>query len=143
MAKRVLAAVDTTPRAPRVVETAAQLAKQLGADLVLFRVVDVPQDYPPAAATQGDTVAPAMLATAERELMDFAATEHVTATTRVVASHEPWRAILDAADAVHADAIVLGSHGYRPVVDRILGTTAARVADRAHCLVVVVHEPRS
>jgi len=139
--QRILAAVDTSPRAARVVESAAQLAKQFGAELVLFRAIDVPQDVPPAAKTRPDDVAPQILSAAEHELADFAATEKVTATMRVVASHEPWRAIVDAADDLKADAIVIGSHGYHGI-DRILGTNAARVADRAHCLVVVVHEPR-
>ena len=137
---RVLAALDTSPRASRVLETAGQLAKQFGAELVLFRAIDVPQDFPPAAATRADRVGPVMLEDAERELRRLAASAGLDAATRVVASHEPWRAILDAADALDADAIVLGSHEYRRL-DRLLGTAAARVADRAHCLVVVVHEP--
>ena len=37
------------------------------------------------------------------------------------------------------DLIVLGSHGYH-VLDRILGTTAARVANLAHRNVFVVHD---
>lgn len=142
MIRRVLAAVDTSPRAPRVVETAAQLAKQFDAEIVLFRAIDVPQDIPPAAATIPNAIEPTILANAERELGEFAASEHLTATTRVVASHEPWRAIIDAADSIGADAIVIGSHGYHGL-DRLLGTNAARVADRAHCMVVVVHEPRA
>jgi nucleotide-binding universal stress UspA family protein len=138
--RRILAAVDTSPRAPRVVETAAKLAKQFDAELVIFRAVDVPQDFPPAAATSGDAVEPKILADAERELAALAAAENAKATVRVVASHEAWRAIVEEADALHADTIVIGSHGYHGL-DRIVGTNAARVADRAHCLVVVVHEP--
>jgi universal stress protein F len=142
MIRRVLAAVDTTPRAPRVVETAAKLAKQFGAELVVFRAVDVPVDFAPAAATQPDAVEPKLLADAERSLRELLAPENVQATVRVAVSREPWRTIVETADAIGADAVVVGSHGYKGI-DRIIGTNAARVADRAHCLVVVVHEPRS
>lgn len=143
MIRRVLAAVDSSPRATRVVDTAVELAKQFGAEIVLFRAVDVPQDFPPPAATHGDRVQPKLVADAEQALQRIAdAPGFPKAKVRVTASHEPWRAILDAADAVAADAIVLGSHGYHRI-DRILGTAAARVADRASCLVVVVHEPKS
>lgn len=141
MIKRVLAAVDPTARARRVVDTAAELAQQFGAEIVLFRAVDVPQDFPPAAATHAEHLEAQLIGAEERALADLAAAAGITATIRAVASHEPWRAIVDAADTLHADAIVIGSHGYRGI-DRLLGTNAARVADRAHCLVVVVHEPQ-
>ncbi len=142
MIQRVLAAVDATPRAARVVESASDLAHQYGAELVLFRAIDVPPDLPAAAATQPNRIEPEILRMEEESLRAFAAMCKVKATTRVVASHEPWRAIVEAADAMKADAIVIGSHGYHGL-DRLLGTNASRVADRAHCLVVVVHEPRA
>jgi universal stress protein F len=53
----------------------------------------------------------------------------------------PWRKILDAAEELDVDLIVMGSHGYE-AVDRLLGTTAAQVANRAHRNVLVVHGTR-
>jgi nucleotide-binding universal stress UspA family protein len=50
----------------------------------------------------------------------------------------PWRKILDAADELDVDLIVMGSHGYGGF-DRLLGTTAAQVANRARRNVLVVH----
>jgi nucleotide-binding universal stress UspA family protein len=58
---------------------------------------------------------------------------------RVELVDEPWKGILAAADTVDADLIVLGSHGYRGW-DRVLGTTAGKVANRAHRNVLVVHD---
>jgi nucleotide-binding universal stress UspA family protein len=52
---------------------------------------------------------------------------------------EPWIGILAAADAVDAALIVLGSHGYRGW-DRVLGTTAGKVANSSHRNVLVVHD---
>ncbi len=142
--RRILAALDTTPRASTVMRTALDLAKQYRASLVLFRAVDVPQEFPPAAATHGrDALGPKLVEDASRELGALASQAKalgVEALVDVVVSAEPWRAILDAAASHDADAIVVGSHGYH-VIDRLLGTTAARVADRAQGLVIVVHEP--
>jgi len=78
------------------------------------------------------------VAVAETLAVVEAASAFAIVTVGVVSS-ETWRAIIDAAEARGADAIVVGSHGYR-AIDRIIGTNAARVADRARCLVIVVHE---
>ncbi len=42
----------------------------------------------------------------------------------------PWQAICDAAKQHHADLIVIGSHGYSGI-DRLVGTTAAKVVNTA------------
>ncbi|HEX4514180.1 MAG TPA: universal stress protein, partial [Polyangiaceae bacterium] len=140
--RRILAALDVSVRTTPVLRTAIDLAKQYRASLVLFRAVDVPPEFPPAAATHhADELGPKLLADARRDLDELASVARslgVETSTDVVASTEPWRAIIDAAQSRDADAIVVGSHGYR-VIDRLLGTTAARVADRAKTLVIVVH----
>ena len=48
-----------------------------------------------------------------------------------------WQAICHAAQTVEADLIVIGAHGYGGL-DRILGTTAARVVNHADRSVLVV-----
>jgi len=140
MARLVLAALDNSPRARDVLGTAVDLAFHFGARLVLFRAVSVPPAFPPAAATNFiDPLEPKLLEDARHELATLAREAGVDATVHVVTSSEPWRAIIDVAEALRASTIVIGSHGY-VALDRLLGTSTARVADRAHCLVVVVHE---
>ena len=63
----------------------------------------------------------------------------VACVVRVEPVTEPWIGILAAADAVDAALIVLGSHGYHGW-DRVLGTTAGKVANSSHRNVLVVHE---
>jgi nucleotide-binding universal stress UspA family protein len=48
-----------------------------------------------------------------------------------------WQAICDKATRGGVDLIVIGSHGYGGL-DRLLGTTAAKVVNHAPCTVVVV-----
>ena len=52
----------------------------------------------------------------------------------------PWRAVCDAAEADKADLIVVGSHGYGGV-DRLIGTTAAKIVNHADCSVMVARAP--
>jgi nucleotide-binding universal stress UspA family protein len=49
----------------------------------------------------------------------------------------PWDGICRAAIELDADLIVLGSHGYG-ALDRVLGTTAAKVVNHADRSVLVV-----
>jgi nucleotide-binding universal stress UspA family protein len=56
----------------------------------------------------------------------------------IVRIGEPWRLILEVADALNVSLIVIGSHGYQGL-DRVLGTTAARVVNSAKRNVLVVH----
>ena len=55
-----------------------------------------------------------------------------------VESREPWRAIIETADRIGADLIVMASHGRRGVVRLVLGSVAQRVVSRAPCSVLLV-----
>ena len=55
---------------------------------------------------------------------------------------QPWRTIIDVADEIGADLIVVGSHGYHGL-DHLLGTNAAKVANQACRNVLVVRGPPS
>lgn len=53
-----------------------------------------------------------------------------------------WQGVCEAAHATRADLIVIGSHGYGGL-DRVLGTTAAKVVNHAEGSVLVVKAERS
>ena len=52
----------------------------------------------------------------------------------------PWDGLCNEAKRRRANLLVIGSHGYG-ALDRLLGTTAAKVVNHAHCSVLVVREP--
>jgi nucleotide-binding universal stress UspA family protein len=54
-----------------------------------------------------------------------------------VALGAPWEAVCTAARDEHVDLVVIGSHGYGGV-DRLLGTTAAKIVNHADRPVLVV-----
>lgn len=138
--KKYLVCLDSSERAPRVLAAAVDLALRTSAKLVLFRSVGLP-----AEITQEEMVGvlPAnviddMLAAATQRLMrlrDEVPSELLDSVE--VKLGTPWDSICHEAEKVRADLVILGSHGYRGL-DRLLGTTAAKVVNHAPCSVMVV-----
>lgn len=136
--KKILVAMDGSPREPAVVAAAARLGA-LGAQLVLLRAIALPVELPHEVLSMRPDDVLATLERAARAALAARAAElpAALAPTIRVDVGMPWRAICDAAEAERADLIVLGSHGYGGV-DRLLGTTAAKVVNHAPCSVLVV-----
>ena len=136
----IFIAVDGSGRAPGVFKAAANLARAMSAHAVLYRALEASPDFMPPGAVGIDRLPAYREAEARAQLTFLAATApDVHCELRIEEALQPWRAILAAADAAHADVIVVGSRGYHGW-DRILGTTAGKVANLANRSVFVVHE---
>jgi universal stress protein F len=139
--ENILAAVDASDRARSVFDVAAALAAKFGAKLHLLRVISVPPEFPPAAAASHADPLPAHLeeiAIAQMAELTLRAPQLSVSPPIVAMGQQPWRVILENARRLNADLIVLGSHGYGGW-DRVLGTTAGKVANLADRNVFVVH----
>ena len=139
--KSILAAVDASERAPNVFDTAAALAAKFGANLHMIRVIAVPPEFPPAAASSHPDALPAHLeaiAIAQMSELTLRAPDLSISPPIVAIGQQPWRLILENAQRLNVDLIVLGSHGYDGW-DRVLGTTAGKVANLANRNVFIVH----
>jgi nucleotide-binding universal stress UspA family protein len=137
----ILAAVDGSVRSARVVVAALEIAERFDAFVHLFRAVAVPPQFPAAAAMPSDSLPGLLAAAARGSLVELAAgNARIRVEDPDITTPQPWRAVIEAAVRIRADLIVLGSHGYAGW-DHILGTNTSKVADRAHCNVLVVHEP--
>ncbi len=143
MYKHILAALDGSPRAAAVLQDAAFLASCTAATLHLCHVVNVPLELPvDALSLGGDDLQARLLAHGHQALTLRVEALQPTVTPvlwgeRVVRVGRPAQAIVDIAGELRADLIVIGSHGFE-VLDRVLGTTAARVVNHAQCSVLVV-----
>jgi nucleotide-binding universal stress UspA family protein len=140
MIRNLLVALDGSKRAGGVIRCAVELAEALGASLHLLRVVAIPPEFPPAGhVSHVDALPGYLLRQAEAQLLPFAEqTPHLQVEMSVLDSAQPWRAILETADRIGADMIVVGSHGYHGL-DYLLGTNAGKVANLARRNVLVVH----
>lgn len=139
MSQRYLVALDNSPRAEHVLAAAVGLARRANAKLVLFRAVGIPIELPVEAyAMSPDAVAELLRAEGQRELEKLA--EKVpkeTLQAAKVITGTPWHSICQAAHDEDADLVILGSHGYGGL-DRLLGTTAAKVVNHCEVSVLVV-----
>jgi universal stress protein F len=139
--KKLLVCLDGSTRQKDVLTAAITLARGCGAKLLLFRSVGVPSELPPAAFSMKVDDVPALL---ERQAHD-ALTElakdvppEVYAGVRVSVGN-PWPSIERAAAEEDVDMIIVGSHGYHGL-DRVLGTTAAKVVNHADRSVLVIRD---
>ena len=139
MYTRILVAVDGSPRAPKVLEHAKAIAERFGAKLCLCRAVNIPLGLPPDAWTlSGDELVAALIDAATEELRQLAAALPEAVRGDIICKlGRPGQVIDEAADAWKADLVVIGSHGYGPL-ERVLGTTAARVVNHAKRPTLVV-----
>lgn len=140
MIRRILVALDATDSARRVLAAATEIADRFDAQLHLFRALLVPPEIPPAAAggSHEDTLSAHLVQEAARSLSLLAeGNSRALANPPHVGFGDPWRAIVEAGDALDVDLVVVGSHLYH-WPDRVLGTVAGDLANRGHRNVLVV-----
>ncbi len=143
MFKHILVPVDGSPTAQKAVEKAAGLARAFGSEVTALYVID---PYPftglgsDFAYGQAEYLAAATAEASEAtEAARIAlAAAGVKVDTRVSEAHAAWRGILETAEALGADLIVMGSHGRRGLEKLVLGSVAQRVLAQAQVPVMVV-----
>ena len=142
--KKILVGIDGSPRQRSVLEAAADMARRMGARLVVLRAAKISTELPPEAYLMPEEEVTTILERRAKVAVDDALREippQLVDHVRVEVD-EPWRALCETAIAEDAELIVIGAHGYG-TLDRLLGTTAARVVDHADRSVLVVREPKA
>ena len=143
MFKHILVPIDGSDTALAAIDKAAGLAKAFGAQVTAIFVID-PYPFTGVGADFAygqDQYLNAAKAEAGAAIENAAARlkqAGVDAETKVVESHAVWRGVLEAADAVGADLIVMGSHGRSGIEKLLLGSVTQRVLQDAEMPVLVV-----
>lgn len=145
MFKHILIPVDGSATATLAVDKAIGLAKAFGSDVTAIYVID-PYPFTGVGAdfaygqsqylSAATAEANAALAAA-RAAFEAAS---VPVKTTVVEGHAIHRGILDTAQALGTDLIVMGSHGRRGIEKLVLGSVAQKVLSDAHLPVMVVRD---
>jgi nucleotide-binding universal stress UspA family protein len=138
---KILVALDGSARATTVLDEASRLARAFGAKLFLFRAVGLPTEVPAEALHMKPDDFVRLLekkARGDLEVLSARVPREALGGLEVGVA-TPAGGILEAAKKYAVDLIVLGAHGYG-AVDRLLGTTAAKVVNRADRSVLVVRE---
>jgi len=138
--KKVLIALDYDPTAQKVAEVGHLLAKSMGAEVVLLHVVSDPiyystPEYSPIMGFSGYMeMTPLQLDSADGLLK--ASLQYLEKSKRhlgdesiktLVKDGDFAEAILKTASEIHADIIVMGSHGRKWLEKIIMGSVAEKV----------------
>ena len=145
MFKQILVPIDGSATASLAVSKAIGLAQAFGSTVTAIYVIDpypftgvgtefaYGQDqYLAAAKAEAATSLEAARAT----LQDAG----VNAGALVVDGHSVHRSILETAQSIGADLIVMGSHGRRGIEKLVLGSVTQRVLGDTHLPVLVVRD---
>ena len=141
--RRILVPIDFSESGRAILEYAVELARDRGAEVVLFHVVAVPvAPYDPAyGVASGPTVIREMQAAAEKALAALAAGAKpgpgVKLSTKV-ACGTPFREIVREAREGGHDLVVIGTHGRTGLRHVFLGSVAENVVRLAPCPVLTV-----
>ena len=143
MFKKLLVPVDGSPTARAALLTAIDMARLMGAAMVVVSVYDpfpfivAGPDYGYAQLQYVDAIKAETHAIA-KEAQGLAEAAGLATEVQVIDAPKTWRAILDAASASASDLIVMGSHG-RSGLDRlVMGSVAHSVLQHATLPVMVV-----
>lgn len=145
MFKQILVPIDGSPTAVLAVSKAIGLAQAFGSTVTAIYVVD---PYPfTGVGTEFAYGQDQYLAAAKAEAATSLESAHmalkaagVNAGTLVVEGHSVHRSILETAQSIGADLIVMGSHGRRGIEKLVLGSVTQRVLGGAHLPVLVVRD---
>jgi nucleotide-binding universal stress UspA family protein len=136
---KIVVGIDGSPRSAGVLAAAREVAERSRARLVLVHAVSLPAGVPPEYYVYPPEKMPEVLERDARKLLEGYARELPKELEYVLRPSvgTAWNTLCGVAKDEQAELIVIGSHGYGGM-DRLLGTTAARVVNHAACSVMVV-----
>ena len=138
----ILVGIDFSETADRVVRVASDLAQGLGATVYLIHVEPPDPDfvgYGPGPQHVRDHVAGEVMAHHEalRALREMLTGDGIEAHGLVIQGSVAEK-IIEEAQHLQADLIVVGSHGHGALYDLLLGSVSEGVLRRATCPVVLI-----
>jgi nucleotide-binding universal stress UspA family protein len=145
--KTILTPIDFSGVSDAVVREAAALARALEGRVVLLTIIQPPiitSEYAPMMENLSEITAAGEKAAA-KNLARFAeklATDSISSDVLQL-NGAPVANIVEQAQKLGADYIVMGSHGHTAVYDLLVGSTTHGVLMRAKCPVVIVPPPKA
>ena len=142
----ILVPVDFSPHSTEAVRWAARLADEGGASLHLLHAIDFAPAFAPALPPEAVEI--------ESRVTKLAAAQLTALANRLkseapkvgeVQTHllrgVPASGIVDQAEDLRADLIVMGTHGHTGLTHLLIGSIAEKTLRHAGCPVLVVKEP--
>lgn len=143
--RKILVPVDFSEHSARALEMAIGLAKTFGAEIELMHSYEVTPIVTLYGVGYPETLDADLRAAALRRISEW--TEKVqgegVAVRQHVVSSFPAEAIVDLADELEVDLIVMGTRGLRGLKHVMLGSVAERTLRRASCPVLTVKDSKA
>ena len=142
---KILVPIDFSDYSKSALKYAVDFAKFFNAELSLIYVVE-PVIYPPDFS-MGQIAVPSvdfeMDKRAKEELENLAKKQipKELKTRIIVKTGKPFIEIIDTANELDADLIIIATHGHSGVEHILFGSTAEKVVRRAPCPVLTLREP--
>lgn len=143
MFKHILLATDGSAASDKAIAQAFELAKTLGSKVTAVTATELWSALEvsgPDGKQRIDRYEAAAKAAADKilaSLSEVAAREGVSCDTVHVPDKSPAMAVVDTANKLGCDLIIVGSHGRRGLDRLLLGSQAQRVVTNATCPVLV------
>jgi nucleotide-binding universal stress UspA family protein len=143
----ILVAIDFSEGSKAALEQAAFIAEQVGANLHVLHVWQVPEFVPPNLGSGGPALAALgklVESHANEELAKFVAdarTRGITVSHAFTELGVPSSTIVEVARRQKYELVVMGTNGRTGLAHALVGSVAERVVRRAPCPVVTVREP--
>ena len=137
--KKILVPVDFSDCSKKALQYAIPFARQFGAELTLLHVIE-PDVVLPAAETLPQFIAESPEA-AQRSLEDLRETVGADIPSKLIMRKGiPHIEILEMANEIGTDLVILSTHGRTGLSHVLLGGTTEKVVRRAGCPVLIVRE---
>ena len=139
--RRILVPIDFSENAASVLDWAAHLAKEHGSRILLLHVYHLPVEF---QQLEGAYLPPDFWSTvkneAEQQLGRFAEDLRGRGleVEALVREGYPATVIVEEAESLEADLVVIGTHGLSGLKHMLLGSIAERVVQKAPCPVLTV-----
>jgi len=139
--QRILVPVDFSQQAGPVLDWVTHLAKQHGSRVLLLHVYHLPVEF---QQLEGAYLPPDFWSNVKREAEQQLARygedlrERGLEVEEIVREGYPATVIVDEAENLETDLVVIGTHGHTGLKHLLLGSVAERVVQKAPCPVLTV-----
>ena len=143
--KKILIATDGSPASLQAVELGLELAAEQDAEAVFVHVAPSSEVLPVTGFAMGPVTVPHEVSDYDMEpleqAVELAEKEGLTAGSRLLVG-DAAKQIVDYADSIDADQIVVGSRGLGAVSSALLGSVSRGILHAAKRPVLIVRETR-
>ncbi len=143
--KTILVPTDFSDAAHKALEYAVELAERLGAKVRVIHAFELPLvGFPDGTMTVTAEMATRITVAAQTALDDIVSKykDRGIDLEASLAQGDPREAVLDAAEKLGADLIVMGTHGRRGIARALIGSVAESVVRTSSIPVLTLREGR-